>query len=222
MASMNRLYLRWIVANAAAEALGLGIVAASAVGLHTALAGETVGALLVSASALVALGAAEGAIVGYAQWWALHRALPQVRARSWIGATIFGALSAWTLGMLPSTLMHLGDTAAHASSAPPGPVVRFALAALLGAVAGPILGLFQWRVLRRCVPHAAWWLPANGLAWAAGMPVVFVVAGQLPEGWPLAAIACAVLGGIGLAGAVVGMIHGLALVRLLRCGPQAP
>jgi hypothetical protein len=73
-----------------------------------------------------------------------------------------------------------------------------------------------WLVLRRFVSHAALWMPANALAWEFGMAVIF------------ASIDPAISGGFGLlsdvilgltlacAGAVVGAIHGLALVWLLR------
>ena len=88
--------------------------------------------------------------------------------------------------------------------------------ALATLALGPVLGFAQWLVLRRFVSHAALWMPANALAWAFGMAVIF------------ASIDPAISGGFGLlsvvilgltlacAGAVVGAIHGLALVWLLR------
>ena len=89
---------------------------------------------------------------------------------------------------------------------------EIALAMILGA----ILAIPQWWVLRRHVGMAGWWLPANALAWAVAMPLIFVAAGlPLPDGGilPLLAIAAAIIAG---AGAVAGAIHGAVLVRLLR------
>jgi hypothetical protein len=83
-------------------------------------------------------------------------------------------------------------------------------------ILGAILAIPQWRVLRRHVRGAGWWLPANALAWAVAMPLIFVAAGlPLPDGGilPLLAVAMAVIAG---AGALVGAIHGAVLVRLTR------
>ena len=61
-----------------------------------------------------------------------------------------------------------------------------------------------------------WWIAANAVAWAAGMLVIFagvdaaVAAGGGPLWFAVAVAAPA------SAGATVGAIHGLALIRLLR------
>ena len=67
--------------------------------------------------------------------------------------------------------MQLGETSTHVE--PPLALVLL-LAADLGSVAGPLLPAFQWLSLRKVLPCNAWrWLPANALAWALGMPVIF-------------------------------------------------
>ena len=133
-------------------------------------------------------------------------------------ATGVGAFLAWLLGMVPSTVLSLGAGSGGASSAPtePSNMVVLGLAFLMGLVLEPVLGFAQWLVLRRYVSYVALWMPANALAWAFGMAVIF------------AGIDPAISGGFGLlsvvilgltlacAGAVVGAIHGLALVWLLR------
>jgi NhaP-type Na+/H+ or K+/H+ antiporter len=88
------------------------------------------------------------------------------------------------------------------------------MAAAMGLVLGAILALPQWRVLRRAADRAWVWLPANSVAWAAGMPIVFVAV-------DLAYRAGTVWGAVGvmalalaLTGAAVGALHGLALVWL--------
>jgi hypothetical protein len=60
------------------------------------------------------------------------------------------------------------------------PAIEVLLALLLGAVAGTILASPRARVLRQHVARAWLWLPANALAWALGMVVVFRFAGTLP------------------------------------------
>lgn len=203
---------RWVAANALGELAGLGIVGAVASSVVRVF-GEPVSAgyALAYAALSICLGAVEGGIVGYAQASVLRRRLP--RLRGWIAATMLGAAIAWALGMLPSTVASLYH--------PPGPVaapevpdwLQLLLAVPLGVVGGVILAWPQWRVLRRHVAHAGWWLAANALAWAFAMPLVFVAAGVRPEtGAALSAVIVIVC--LGAAGAVAGAVHGAYLVWL--------
>jgi hypothetical protein len=136
-----------------------------------------------------------------------------------VAATAVGAGFAWLLGVIPSTLMSLGEQGGEAATAAApdmsGPPM-LGLAALMGIVLGPVLGLPQWVVLRNYVSGAGWWVPAQSAAWALGMPLVFLAAGSIPEGTPLLVIVAIVAGTLALAGAVVGMVHGAALVWLAR------
>jgi hypothetical protein len=210
----RRMWARWVGANTIGEAVGLGVTA----GVAAALAGldDTGRVLLVAVvvATLIIAGAFEGVVVGYAQWRVLRAALPTLPWRSWIGATVLGALVAWTLGLVPSTVMSVGG---QGGGEPPfDDAVQYLLAAVMGLVLGPVLGVPQWRVLRRFLSGAGWWVPANALAWAAGMPVIFAVAGAVPATAGVATIAGAVLVACAGAGAVVGAVHGVVLVRLLR------
>jgi len=203
---------RWALANLLGELLGLGIVGVVGYGAVQAF-GEPTSATHVIGFAVLAvgLGAMEGGIVGYAQHVVLRRRLPQLRG--WVRATVLGAVIAWALGMLPSTLVSLFGSAHPKETVEIPDVVQLLLAVPMGLVAGVILALPQWRVLRKRVLRAGWWIPANGLAWACGMPLVFVAAGVRPEmnGWLAAS---AVTGSLAAAGAVVGAIHGAFLVKL--------
>jgi hypothetical protein len=207
------LWVRWVGANTLGETIGLGFTALVAVAV--AGAGDTgrVSLVVAAAAALVAAGAVEGVAVGYAQWRVLRDPLAALRARSWVLATVIGAVVAWTLGMVPSTLA----AGTGEGGVPPfSDAVQYLLAALMGLVLGPVLGVPQWRVLRRFVPRAGQWVLANAVAWAAGMPVIFLAAGSVPAGAPLWLLAAAVLGACAAAGAVVGAVHGVWLVWLLR------
>jgi hypothetical protein len=90
---------------------------------------------------------------------------------------------------------------------------------VIGTCEGGIVGLAQWLVLRRHVYHAKWWLLANAAAWAVGMPVVFAGAGAAPTGGFSLSFGVIAIAVIASAGAVVGAIHGIALVWLLH-SPQ--
>lgn len=215
-----RFWWQWVAANAGAEFVGLGTVAALGYVVATRL-GEPHGPLPAIAFALVfvCLGAFEGLVVGVAQAKVLRSRIPSLGG--WASASVVGAVVAWAAGMVPSTFMRV--IGSGASGAPPeiSEPVRLVLAAGLGLVAGPILAYFQWRCLRRYIARgAAWWLPANAVAWAFGMPVVFVAAHVGAIGTDPALV----VPGVGLvllaAGAVVGAIHGAVLVWLLSGGPS--
>lgn len=126
--------------------------------------------------------------------------------------------------MLPSTVMSLAATPATPDAAAravtegafePSLLVTLLLAAGMGLVLGPFLGVPQGRVLREYGGHPASWAVANSLAWALGMPVVFLgtafvdatsSAGRLAGVVGLATLA---------AGAVVGAVHGRFVLALI-------
>ncbi|HTS79524.1 MAG TPA: hypothetical protein VMH40_02900 [Myxococcaceae bacterium] len=208
---------RWILANALGELLGLGGVAflagATLPAMERLLAGSSLRPL-VAAGWLVALGAFEGWVVGHAQALALSGTA--IVARAWVRATVLGAVLAWALGMLPSTVMAFLPHAQDAAAGPgPSRLVRLFLASSLGLVAGPILAAVQVRELRRVARRPGLWLLANALGWALGMPPVFAGIRALalhgPRPGVLLGCAAALFG----AGAVVGLVEGLFLVRML-------
>ena len=204
---------RWVVANAAGELIGLGTVAlagwmlVSFSGTEETLLQHTLFALV-----MILLGACEGAVVGAAQAWVLVPRFPGLRKGEWVRATALGALVAWSLGMLPSTLMAAGAETSGQTPPEPGAAAVYGFAALLGAVAGLILALFQWRVLRRRLSGAGGWLAANAAAWALGMPLVFLGADLASRGGPIPVVAGILAATLLATGSVVGAIHGLWLV----------
>jgi hypothetical protein len=220
------LWRRWVVANAVGEGVGLGgsfLVGAGLVSVLQAQPGPwvEVGLALVA----VALGTlCEGVIVGYAQWRVLREPLPALSRAAWIRATAVGAGVAWLLGMIPSTVMSLvsepagAPAQAAASAGEPGALVMYLAAAGMGLVLGPILASAQYVVLRRHVAHAGWWIPANAAAWMLALPLTFLGPSAMADvglnALGIAILMASVLG----AGAVVGAVHGLVLVRLLARG----
>ena len=138
-------------------------------------------------------------------------------AAAWVVATVVGAVIAWFLGSLPSTLIDMGGQQTGAASQEPPAIVVSLLAAGMGLFLGAVLGIPQWLVLRRVVKGAWLWIPANCLAWALGMPVIFAMVDRAYAVYAAGSIAGAVVvlaGTLALAGAVVGAVHGLALVKL--------
>ena len=215
--SSFQLWWQWVLADAAGGAVGLG--AASLIGAALAWTVETaLGAFagLAMMAILVFAGTFEGAVVGVAQALVLRRWLKGLSWKKWVLATAVGALVAWILGMLPTTLMDFSAEATNTPAPEISDAMQYAFAILLGAVAGPILGFAQWILLRRHVHKAGWWLAANSAGWALGMPLVFVVAGSAPPEGITVGFALVVVLTIAVVSAVVGAVHGLALIWLLR------
>jgi hypothetical protein len=216
----DRLWGRWVAANAWSELLGLGGSAALAIVLLGSDGSGAV-AIVVSAGLLVVLGTLlEGGLVGMAQWLVLRRARARLRATAWVGATAAGACVAWTLGMIPSTVMALRDGAGEAAPPDLGGAAMIGLAFLMGLAVGPVLGFFQWLALRRHVARAGLWIPANAAAWALGMAIIFAGAGALPARAAATTIAAVMALTFLVAGAAVGAVHGLVLIHLLRAEPR--
>jgi hypothetical protein len=140
---------------------------------------------------------------------------PFIAKFAWWRATLIGALIAYVLGYLPSTLMSMGEaTASGAPVAEPAPWIVLLLAAGMGAVGGAVLSFAQWLVLRGTVRGAGSWIPANMLAWLFGMPVIFWgidLAFKMTTLWQSVLV---MAGTLFVAGAIVGGIHGLFLARL--------
>lgn len=211
------LWRRWVLANGVAEAIGLGATLVLdalilwALSTQQQLVLTALGILLITAT-----GALEGSIVGLLQWRVLRRPFPRVARRAWVIATVAGAMIAWFLGSLPSTLIDLGTQQSGAPVQEPSPWMMYALAAGMGFVLGPVLGVPQWRVLRHHAKQAWVWIPANCAAWAAGMTIIFIaidLAQVLGSTSPWMLVP-ALVAGLFLAGAAVGAVHGVALVWL--------
>jgi hypothetical protein len=210
LSSRNIFWLQWVAANSFAEFVGLGGVALLGFAIFQRF-GEPHGAAqsIGLAVVMVALGALEGAVVGMAQ-----ARLPELRG--WVSATMVGAAVAWAMGMVPSTYFSFNEVPSPSPVNEPSLSMILLLAALLGLIAGPLLAFFQWRKLRKVVPHgAALWLPANAAAWALGMPIIFLGAQANEITSNLGTIAILVSLSLLSAGAVVGAIHGRVLLWLI-------
>jgi len=209
------LWLRWVGSNSLAEALGLGATLIFDFAIVWRVA--AVRSVLASIAAILlgtASGAIEGIVVGLLQWSVIRHPFPLVTRRSWVVSTVAGAVVAWFLGSLPSTLMDMGAQATGAAVQEPQASTVLLLAAAMGVFLGLVLGYPQWRVLRRAV-HGAWlWIPANCAAWALGMPTVFAAIDLAQRRTSLGGVLPIIALGLLLTGAVVGAVHGLALVRL--------
>lgn len=213
------LWLRWVVANAFGELLGLGSTFAVGVLFYTIFPDQSSIVMILAAFVVaVASGSIEATIVGLFQWRAMHPWFPAIPRRSWWLATLIGALVAYVLGYLPSTIMSLGEQAAPAASAAaePSQWIILLLAAGLGLVGGCVLSFAQWRVLRRYARGSGWWIPANSLAWIPAMTLIFWAIDAAQKGQPVTQSILLMASVLFVSGALVGAIHGAFLVKIAQ------
>jgi hypothetical protein len=213
--NQGQIWIRWVWANAWAELLGLGATFLLGYGLFAFLEEpqtplEVFGFVLLMTST----GIIEGTIVGWFQWRILRNLFEKISFRSWWLATLIGALTAWFLGSLPSSLMGMWAEEAGSATIEPPLVVILLLACGMGLILGIILALPQWRVLQEHVRHACIWLPANSLAWGAGMTLIFAGIDYAQRGASIVLTVLIMVLTLFVAGATVGAIHGIFLLRL--------
>ncbi len=155
------LWPRWVLANAMAGSIAsfagyyLNVVTASSGG-----PGLIVIALAISLT---------WAVVGIAQWLVLRNQIQ--KARAWILADIVGGLAGTILGWWISTGWGglFTDT--------PNPALLSI--GVIGGVAGGVLGLVQWRILRDRITNGRLWLLASAGSGVAGWIVGWGVSDRL-------------------------------------------
>jgi magnesium-transporting ATPase (P-type) len=216
--NQRQLWFRWVGANALGEMFGLGLTFLITGFVFSKLDNQqTMMSILLSFVFAVISGAVEATVVGLTQWWAMHPWFPSVEKFAWWRGTLIGALIAYVLGYLPSTLMSMGEaTAQSAPVAEPPQWIVLLLAAGMGAVGGAVLSFAQWLAMRGKVKRAALWIPANMLAWLFGMPVIFWgidLVFKMSALWQSILLMAVTLL---VAGTIVGAVHGMFLVTLSK------
>ncbi len=177
------LWSRWVLANAMSGSIsGFAIYY-----LLSTTGGGIVGTLVGTTGAWT--------VVGAAQWLVLQGYVP--KGRVWILATVIGGVAGTLLGgwILVGWLGLL-------TSVTTSPAIAIGV---VGAVAGAVLGLAQWRVLRFQIRNANGWLLASIAAGIIGWVV----------GWSSSAI-FGLLTGSAAGWAAGSAVTGLALGRLLH------
>ncbi|MEV0895353.1 hypothetical protein [Actinoplanes sp. NPDC049802] len=174
----------WTATVTAAEVAGF--LAPAAVGALTADAAWTV-----TVPALLAAGAVEGTLLGWGQAVVLRRELPGFPRRRWIAVTAAAAVLAYAIGVLPSSAAGVWQRWPAAA--------QVVVGGLLGLALLNSIGVAQWTVLRRLVPHSARWIGYSAVGWLAGLAVFMLF--TMPLWQPGQALAVTIA--IGVAGAVL-------------------
>jgi hypothetical protein len=195
--------VRWVLVVTLGEALGFTVSAA--VGVAVTGATWTVG----NRRGLVLAGSVEGAWLGAAQADCLYRWRVLPVRHWWIVATTVGAVVAWSLGMLPSTLGRLNWTTSTAVAVGVG-----------GLILLTSLPLAQYFVLRDHVRRPALWIPIKIAAWLVGIAWTLAPSPFVDQSTRAAALIL-IYGIAGLCMAVtVAVITGVGMFRLLQSSIQ--
>jgi hypothetical protein len=197
---------RWVSRTTLGEAAGFLVPVLVVLSVGDLGSGPRLAVLLLA-------GAAEGAILGWAQASVLAPLLPGLSRNDWILRTAMAAVVAWGIGMGPSTW------AGGLVGLPTAAVVVLAVPA--GFVLLCSIGVAQWTVLRRHVLGAARWIAWTAGAWIVALGVFTAVTTPLwrPGQGAVTVSLIGVLGGL-LMAVTMAAVTGAGLRRLLAVGPH--
>lgn len=195
---------RWSTWMAPGQFTGTGALAAG--GVVTAHAGA-----LATLAGMLLAGAVAAGVLGLCQAIVLRTALPRLRIRDWVGATVIGmAVTCTTGSLLASNAQWLG----HRSSWAQAPLVASGALVVVFAV-----GAAQSIVLRRFTDRAALWIWANVVAWIGGpLSGILMIAPLWRPGLPAAVLASLGALGMVLTAVVMTWVTGAFLVPVLADG----
>ncbi|HEY5846112.1 MAG TPA: hypothetical protein VIT42_04895 [Microlunatus sp.] len=170
-ADPSRFFRRWLGFVTLGE--GAGFAMAAAAGVASAVLQPSPA---LAYAVVIAAGAIEGGLLGVGQLLALRALrLESSVLRRWPVLTSLGAVVAWAIGLLPSTLPDLDWSS---------PLVWVG-AGLLGLVLLAAIPLAQLILLRRMVLRPWRWLPANILGWLLGIGWTLVVSPLVDSSTPI-------------------------------------
>lgn len=144
-----------------------------------------------------------GFLIGFFQWLLLRGYM--TNSAGWIASAGFGWMAGYALGLLVIRWLSGG-----------------ALETVVGyAVFGLIVGIVQWPMLRREIPHLLTWAIANIIGWTIAGLIAQTAAGPLYLSLGLTPeIAAALIAG--LTGLIAGAITGVAFIWIVSQPDRTP
>ncbi|MGI8916531.1 MAG: hypothetical protein ACR2JY_22625 [Chloroflexota bacterium] len=204
-------WLWWILAGM----FGWGglLVVMYAAFLRYGVVASNAGALVVIVHLVIGVVLA-GATLGAMQWLLIRRYLQA--SSEWVGATTAG----WCVGALLAEALLFPIVAGHVQFGWPGDTLL--RGGEFGLVVGTVVGFAQWRLLRREVAHAGWWILASAVGWSLGWLVGGLRSNEMLGGsdvgpaFHLGGVVAGVLLAPALGGALYGIVTAPMLAALLR------
>lgn len=207
-------WIRWTLAVGLGLAVGFGVAAAITVLVAAQVTGDATWAAATPIwIAAIIGGVIQGVILGFLQFALLRSWVPALRALPWVIATAGVAAAGWAVAIgyqLAATINETTEVltvdeldAARGLNWP---------AAIIGVVGGALIGaafgLTQGHLLRRHLPRARMWVPANMVAWAAGFAFLIILLSTPEAGWPISAIVILAAFAFLIAGLAIGATTG--------------
>lgn len=217
-----RFWAVWILASTLGSATGWvgGRLADFILGwLIHAVTGGMVGSEVGSLKRVIDLvvvalahGVVFGAIFGATQWLALRRYLAS--PVWWTLASILG-------GVIALVTSALGEAGGELTRVEGAWAIGRLVGLTMGAIAaGVIVGIIQWLVLRKVVPHAGWWVLISPVGWGVSvLGATAEIPGEVVAGL-IGVLATGCLGVV-VCGAISGAMTGAILLWLLRQSSQS-
>lgn len=202
----------WIVNYSFGELVGIGI--AASIGRFLFFTFPESSAISQSALTVIILtiaGIAEGVILGYIQWKALLKIVPDFTPTLWIFVTTFSALAGW-LFILPPGVMFIAFLSKISLIST---YSSYVYTMIVGAAFGGLIGFPQFFIVRKYFRNAAVWIVSNTLGWMLSFLIVysalllFNYTTTVVQNFLLIALACV------LSGLTQGLITGTSLHFLM-------
>lgn len=194
-AGMNTFLRRWFLRVTLAESVGY--LAPAFAGVFASLGGASA---WTEVAVMAVAGAFEGACLGAGQAWALDGVVP-VRRGPYVLGTALAASAVWTFVMATIALSTV--------EGPPLWLLPLGVPALLS------IGAAQAWVLRGELPNPTRWIGWTALAWILALPMSFTPGPLVDETTPLPVhLVLWPLGGV-LMAAVMAVVTGLGMKRML-------
>ena len=194
------IWQKWIIYCGLGEFIGMGTVALVAV-MTTKWIGEPMSSSqkLITLMLMLLAGVVEGLILGALQWQIIKKIFVRITALEWVGYTVLAAVMGWMLGMTPSLLQPIGDTANEGFDPPQYMMILVGIG--MGLVLGALFGLLQRIPLVGQTTKANSWILANMLGWGVAIGIIFIGSTSTAADWSIGTILSI--------GAITGLIAGI-------------
>lgn len=161
---------KWIINYSLGELIGIGIAAAIGRFLFfTFPESSAVSQSALTVIILIIAGLAEGFILGYIQWKALSKIVPDFTPMLWIFVTTFSALAGW-LFILPPGVMFIAFLSKISLIST---YSSYVYTMIVGAAFGGLIGFPQFFIIRNYFKNAGVWIVSNTIGWMVSFLIVY-------------------------------------------------
>jgi uncharacterized membrane protein len=178
MKNHSTFWLQWILNYSIGEVMG--IAAAATIGrlMFIELSGnQSLHTSIFPLVILIIAGAAEGFIIGYAQWKSLSLLIANFKPGAWIITTTIAVTIGW-LTVLPPSVVFISFLSSLNLI---NDYYSILYAGLAGLAFGGIISTTQFFIIRKFYRNAEAWIIANALGWMLSFMVIYIALSVFPD-----------------------------------------